>query len=208
MHVGLHGFAIGRRHMEAAAQERRQLGTIAALGLLHRGVEPLQQLADLQGDIGVERHIDCHRGESEDREAVVAEELESGDRLRHFDKLVAIDDQRRNRTERARRKADRAAGHILDRFMYALVDIVGRRKITAARHDGRHAGHESECGCHQASALLKRPFSQARHLRCSVVLHISRAPAMPRSLRVTMRTRSAALMRTDVIAVVLLARWK
>ena len=81
MHVGLHRFAIRCGNVKAAAKERRQFGAIAALRLLHRGVEPLQQFADLQGDIGVERYVDRDSGESQDREAVIAKEREAGDRL-------------------------------------------------------------------------------------------------------------------------------
>ena len=113
--------------MEAAPQEGRQLGAIGAFGTLDGDGKPLEQAADLQREIGVERHIDRDRGEGQHRSAVGAEELQALDDCRLLDQLLADEEQRGRDAHDAHGEADRAAGHALDQFLHALVDVVGRR---------------------------------------------------------------------------------
>jgi hypothetical protein len=133
VHLLLHVFAARGGYVEAAPQERRQLGTISALRLLHGHGEPLEEPADFQREIGIERHIHGDRRKGQDGRTIGAEELQPVDHGRLLKQLLTDEEQRGGNAHDAHGKADGAAGHALDRLLHALIDVVGRR-------DGRSVG--------------------------------------------------------------------
>ena len=75
MDVGLHRLAARGGDVEAAAQEGRQFGAVAALGPLHGDGQPLEHAAELHGDEGVERHVEGDGREGQHGAAIGAEEF-------------------------------------------------------------------------------------------------------------------------------------
>ena len=126
VHRLLHAFAMRCRDVEAAAEKRGQLTTVAAFRLLHPDREPLEHPAEFQRDECVERHVCRDRRESQHGAAIVAEEFQSADLGRHLEKLLADEEERGDDAGYAHGKADGAARHTLDRFLDALIDVVGR----------------------------------------------------------------------------------
>ena len=129
----LDGLAARGGDVEAPPEQHRQLAAIAGLGLLHPDRQPLEDAAELQRGPGVERDVDADRQQRQHEAAILAEKLEPADRSRHLEQLLADEEQRGEDAEHAHGKAERAAGHALDRVLDALLDIVGRAGRCAAR---------------------------------------------------------------------------
>ena len=97
----LDGLAARGGDMEAAPEQHRQLAAIAGLGLLHPDRQPLEDAAELHGDPGVERDVEADRQQRQHEAAILAEKFEPADGGRHFEQLLA-DEEERGEDARAR----------------------------------------------------------------------------------------------------------
>src|SRR5690606_25371129 len=142
-----------------AAQQRRPLTTIGAFGLLDAEIETLQSLADLDRDQRAERDIDhdCRKGQN--GAAVAAEEIQSLHMGRHLDQLLTDEESRQEHADNTHDEANGAAGHALDRFLQALIDIVGLRS------EERRVG--KECRARWWTCDYNKIREQAVVFRCS-----------------------------------------